>query len=111
MVLAGSGVWLCGSDRNRSAFSHPAGRGAVDRGSQPFINDASKGHKGFTVEVFEKQLFATFKQRTGIDVSDLTTASVPEMARPLLDRLLQESKKTVASYQPVINMPGIPTRD
>jgi hypothetical protein len=38
--------------------------------NQSLINDAGIGHKGFTVEVFEKQVFATFKQRTEIDVSD-----------------------------------------
>jgi hypothetical protein len=75
--------------------------------NQSLINDAGKGHKGFTVEVFEKQLFATFKQRTGIDVSDLKSAAVPEMAKPLLDRLLEESRKTIASYQSVINIQGI----
>lgn len=29
------------------------------------------------------------------------------MAKPLLGRLLEESKKTIASYQPVINLPGV----
>ena len=75
--------------------------------NQSLINDAGIGHKGFTVEVFETQLFATFKQRTGIDISSLKSAAVPEMAKPLLDRLLEESRKTIASYQSVINIQGI----
>jgi len=75
--------------------------------NQLLINDARKGQKGFTVAVFEKQVFATFKQRTGIDISDLKRAAVPEMAKPLLARLLEESRKTIASYQAVINIEGI----
>ena len=43
----------------------------------------------------------------GIDLSDLQQATIPEIAKPLLTRLLEESKKTIASYQPVINMKGI----
>ncbi len=75
--------------------------------NQSLINDAAKGDKGFTPAVFEQQLIATFKQRTGIDLADLQKAQVPEMARPMLAQLVEESKKTVASYQATINIQGI----
>ncbi len=75
--------------------------------NQPLINDPTKGDKGFIPEVFEQQLIATYKQRTGIDLADLKNAQVPEMARPMLAQLVEESKKTVASYQATINIPGI----
>jgi len=72
--------------------------------NQELINDPSKGDKGFTPEVFEKQVLALFEQRTGLSLS---SEKVPAMARPLLTRLLEESKKTIASYQTPINLPGI----
>jgi len=50
---------------------------------------------------------AVFKERTGYDLTDLAHANVPGIAKPLLERLLAESKKTVASYQPVLNMQGL----
>jgi uncharacterized protein DUF3365 len=74
--------------------------------NQDLINDASKGDKGFTSAVFETQVLTVFEKRTGINLSD-SSDKVPAMARPLLDRLLQESKKTIDSYQTPINIPGI----
>lgn len=75
--------------------------------NQSLINDKARGDKGFTPEVFERQLIVVFRQRTAIDLASLTEAQVPEMAKPLLQRLLEESKKTLASYQTVINVPGL----
>jgi hypothetical protein len=83
-----------------------AGRVTIGR-NQFLLNDPSKGDKGFTLDVFAQQMLAAFHSRTGHDLTDLAHASVPEMAKPLLARLLEESKKTVASYQSVINVPGI----
>lgn len=83
-----------------------SGRVAIGR-NQELINDPDKGDKGFTPEVFAEQTIALFKERTGHDLSNLTTAQVPVMAKPLLERLLEESKKTVATYQTVINVKGI----
>lgn len=74
--------------------------------NQELINDASKGDKGFTPDVFEKQLRAVFEQRTGINLSD-SNGKIPDIARPLLDRLLEESKKTIDSYQTPINISGL----
>lgn len=75
--------------------------------NQALINDPEKGHKGFTGEVFQRQLFVTFQARTGIDLAHLDQAPVPAMAKPLLIRLIEESKKTVDSYQPAINVPAL----
>lgn len=83
-----------------------AGRVTIGK-NQALINDPAKGDKGFTPEVFAQQVIAEFKARTGIDLNDLDTQPIPEMAKPLLARLLEESKKTVATYQPVINIKGV----
>ena len=82
-----------------------SGRVAVGK-NQDLLNDPAKGDKGFTPAVFEKQMLGIFEQRTGINLAD-PNAAVPEIAKPLLARLLEESKKTVASYQTVLNIPGI----
>ena len=74
--------------------------------NQDLINDESKGDKGFTSAVFEKQVLTVFQQRTGINLSN-SSEKIPALARPLLDRLLEESKKTIDSYQTPINIPGI----
>jgi len=74
--------------------------------NQELINDASKGDKGFTPAVFEKQVLTVFERRTGIDLSN-SSDKLPAMARPLLDRLLEESKRTIESYQTPINIVGI----
>ncbi|MCC2643928.1 MAG: uncharacterized protein K0S45_4341, partial [Nitrospira sp.] len=83
-----------------------SGRVAIGQ-NQELINDPAKGDKGFTPEVFAEQTLALFKQRTGHDLKDLSNAKMPAMAKPLLERLLEESKKTVATYQTVINVKGI----
>lgn len=83
-----------------------SGRVAIGR-NQELINDPGKGEKGFTPEVFAEQTIALFKHRTGHDLRNLDNTHVPAMAKPLLERLLEESKQTVATYQTVINMKGI----
>lgn len=83
-----------------------SGRVAIGR-NQALLNDPSRGDKGFTPEVFAAQAIDVFKERTGHDLTDLTHANVPSMAKPLLDQLLAESKRTVASYQPALNMQGL----
>lgn len=83
-----------------------AGRVTIGQ-NQALINDASKGDKGFTPEVFEKQMVALYKERMGIDLHNLQNAQIPNQAKPLLTRLVEESQKTVASYQTVINYEGV----
>lgn len=83
-----------------------AGRATVGA-NQPLINDASKGDKGFTPEVFEKQLVERFKGRSGVDLANLKSAAVPETAKGLMPQLVEASKKTVADNQASINRPGV----
>lgn len=74
---------------------------------QEVINDPGRGDKGFTPEVFEQRLKEQFRLRTGLSLAQMDTEQVPDMAKPLLSQLVEESKKTIASYQPVINIMGI----
>jgi general secretion pathway protein A len=75
--------------------------------NQALINDPDKSNKGFTPEVFERQLIEIFKQRSGINLNALDEGQLPQDTTSLLRRLVEESKKTVASYQPAINIAGI----
>jgi general secretion pathway protein A len=83
-----------------------AGRVTVAK-NQELINDSTKADKGFTAAVFERQLTTEFQTKTGISLGNMEQAAVPPMAKPLLARLLEESKKTITSYQVILNMPGI----
>jgi Protein of unknown function (DUF3365) len=75
--------------------------------NQSLINDPDKGDKGFTPDVFEKQLVEKFKERAKVDISKLKDEKVPPLAKQLLPQLVDASKKTVADYQPVINKQGV----
>src|SRR5205809_8116818 len=66
--------------------------------NQSLINDPDKGDKGFTPEVFEKQLREKFKERAKVDLGQLKDEKVPHMAKQLLPQLVEDSKKTVADY-------------
>lgn len=83
-----------------------SGRGVL-AANQPLINDASKGDKGFTADVFEKQLQEKFKARSGVDLTNLGGASVPERAKKLLPELVDASKQTVTKSQATINKAGV----
>jgi hypothetical protein len=75
--------------------------------NQSLINDPDKGDKGFTPDVFEKQLVEKFKERAKVDLSKLKDEKVPPLAKQLLPQLVDAGKKTVADYQPVINKQGV----
>jgi hypothetical protein len=75
--------------------------------NQALINDAEKGDKGFTPEAFERQLIEKFKERSGVDLANLKSANVPEMAKKLLPQLVEASKQTVAANQSIINKQGV----
>jgi general secretion pathway protein A len=83
-----------------------AGRATVGA-NQTLINDASKGDKGFTPEIFGKQLTDKFRELTGVDLVNLKNAKVPAMAKFMLPQLVEVQKKVVADYQPIINRPGV----
>ncbi|HEU4683810.1 MAG TPA: DUF3365 domain-containing protein [Nitrospira sp.] len=84
-----------------------AGRVTIAR-NQDLINDPTKGDKGFTPEVFETQLEAEFRQRTGLSLARLDQAGeISPLAKSLLGKLLEESKNTIGAHQIVINIPGV----
>jgi hypothetical protein len=88
------------------AILFDSGRLVIGR-NQEVINDPSATDKTFSPELFAEQTIVLFKQRTGHNLADLPNAAVPPSSKPLLERLLEESKKTVASYEPVLNMKGL----
>lgn len=83
-----------------------AGRLVIDR-NQSLIDDRRLGDKGFTPEVFEKQLKEEFLVRTGIDLARPSEVRVPPRSRDLLVALVQASKDVVGDAQLVINQRGI----
>ena|SRR2546425_5217985 len=78
-----------------------AGRVTVGA-NQSLINDPARGDKGFTPEVFEKQVTEKFKERAQVDLANLKNEKVSEMAQKLLPALLDAEKQVVADYQIVI---------
>src|SRR5438067_1085162 len=74
--------------------------------NQALINDKDKGDKGFTPDVFEKQLQAKFKERSGVDLTNLAGANIPPQAKTLLPALVGSSKTAVANNQEMINKKG-----
>jgi len=87
-----------------------SGRLVIER-NQAVIDDPHRGDKGFTPEVFERQLREEFRQRTGIDLASLSqksaTFTAPPLARELLPALIEASKEVVNDAQVVINQRGI----
>lgn len=87
-----------------------AGRLAIEQ-NQTLIDDVHRGDKGFTPDVFERQMTEIFRQRTGINLSTLagkqTPFTVPSQARTLLPALIEASKDVVRDAQIVINQRGI----
>ncbi len=88
------------------AVLHDSGRVTIGA-NQPLINDPDKGDKGFTPDAFVKQVTAKFKDRAKVDLDNLKSEKVPELAKKLLPQLIDAMKATVADYQPVINRPGV----
>src|SRR5260370_16719595 len=71
------------------------------------MNDAERGYKNFPPEVFEKQLIAKFKERANVDLVNLKTEKVQELAKKLLPALVDAEKQVVTDYQIVINKQGV----
>ena len=81
-----------------------SGRQVVSE-QQDLINDAAKGDKGFTADVFAEKAIVKFREKTEIDLSRPTT--VPASQQKLLTALLDSGKEVVAEAQMIINRPGI----
>src|SRR5437660_4974206 len=83
-----------------------AGRVTVGA-NQSLINDPERGAKGFTPDVFEKQVTEKFKERAQVDLANLKNEKVSEMAQKLLPALLEAEQQVLADYQIVINKQGV----
>lgn len=73
---------------------------------QPLINDPQKGDKGFTPDLFEREVIDEFFRQTSIDLKH-PPAHLPALAKQLLPTLLDSGKQVVADAQFVINQRGI----
>ncbi|MGE0474234.1 MAG: DUF3365 domain-containing protein [Nitrospirales bacterium] len=83
-----------------------SGRVVVDQ-SQSLINSPDQGDKGFTPEVFERQVIDEFRIRTGVDLTKPSLIHLPGNVTELLSMLLQASSDVVEEAQPVINQAGV----
>lgn len=70
---------------------------------QAAINNPDLADKGFTPEVFEKELRKTYLDMTKVDLAQ--PAKTPQ--DKLLHALAMAGKEVVADHQPAINRPGI----
>jgi hypothetical protein len=82
-----------------------SGRSVINE-NQSLFDDPVKVDKGFTPEVFERQLARMFRDRSGLDLTDLDSANIPSSARKWLKELLVVSKQVVKDAQPEINQPA-----
>jgi uncharacterized protein DUF3365 len=83
-----------------------AGRVVIDR-NQSLINDPNRDNKGFTPEVFERQVIEEFRIRTGVDLTKPALTHLRGNVIAALGELLNSSKEIVAEAQPVINQTGV----
>lgn len=79
-----------------------SGRSVINE-NQPLFDDPVKVDKGFTPDVFERQLTRMFRDRSGLDLGDIDSARVPPSAKKWLKDLLTVSKQVVKDAQPDIN--------
>jgi general secretion pathway protein A len=80
---------------------------AVINDNQDLFDNPERGDKGFSPEVFERQLVEAFRARSGIDLRELDSARLPPRAGKLLGTMVSVSKQVVADAQPQINQPGV----
>jgi general secretion pathway protein A len=80
---------------------------AVINDNQSLFDDRARADKGFTPDVFERQLVDMFRSRSGVDLQDLDEARIPNGAKRLLRELVAVSKQVVADAQPEINRPDV----
>ena len=83
-----------------------SGRSVINE-NQPLFDDPERAEKGFTPTLFEKQLQEVFRNRSGIDLTDLNAARVPSSGKPLLKILVDAGKQVVSEAQPEINRKGV----
>lgn len=79
-----------------------SGRSVINE-NQPLFDNPQKADKGFTSEVFERQLSRMFRDRSGLDLAELDSARVPASAKKWLKDLVAVSKDVVRDAQPDLN--------
>lgn len=82
-----------------------SGRSVINE-NQPLFDDPIKVDKGFTPEVFQRQLADMFRIRSGVDLADLDSARIPPAGKKWLKELLDVSKEVVKDAQSDINRPA-----
>ena len=80
---------------------------AVVNDNQARLDDPHTADKGFTPDVFERQLIDMFQVRAGINIRELPMAKLTARTKHLLRELLVASKDVVAGVQQDINRRGI----
>jgi general secretion pathway protein A len=70
------------------------------------LDDPMKGEKGFTPEAFERQLLDMFRGRTGIDLQELETITLPQRSKQLFKELVRVSKAVVGEAQLELDRQG-----
>ena len=80
---------------------------AVVNDNQARFDDPSKVDKGFTPELFERQLVDMFHSRAGINLRELDGAKLTGRTKQLLRELVTASKDVVAGAQLDINRGGV----
>ena len=110
---------LIGSGSNRSDQEHNAIESAklvallFDTGRivvgefQEVINDKSKGHKGFTPDIFAQDVIEKFEKETKLSWDNLAEESIPPQAKKLLPVLLEAQKSIIQERQTLINLKGV----
>lgn len=83
-----------------------SGRAVINE-NQTLFDDPGKIEKGFTPQVFERQLADIFRVRAGIDLAELESARIPAVARKWLAELAAVSKQVVQDAQPEINRSSV----
>jgi general secretion pathway protein A len=79
-----------------------SGRNVINE-HQVLFDEQERTEKGFTPDVFERQLLDVFRSRSGTDLRALEVARIPARAKKLLKELALVSKQVVAEAQPEIN--------
>ena len=83
-----------------------SGREVVKR-NQELIDNPRQGNKGFTPDVFERQLVEEFHRRSGVDLASDGSMPLSTKTRELLHALVQAGKAVVSDAQAVINQRGV----
>ncbi|CAI4030958.1 hypothetical protein DNFV4_01390 [Nitrospira tepida] len=83
-----------------------SGRAVINE-NQPLFDSPATSTKGFTPEVFERQLVEVFRSRSGLDLNDLAAARLSAKTARLLRTLVSVSKQVVAEAQSQINRPDV----